>query len=288
MSDHTIEMADGRTVGYADFGPPDGIPVLWSHGGPGSRIEPKTTAPAAAELGFRLIGVDRPAYGLSTPQIGRTIRDWVGDAEAVANDLGVDRFFAVGVSTGGAYALATAAELPDRVRGVVACCALTDLRNAEARAAVVGMTSWGRIFETRDRNEAIAIALDQFGEDGSKMAAAPNASGIALADADVALFTDPTYLGTLLETFPPMFAHGVRGYADDRLADGPGWGSFDVTKVTAPVTVLHGNADTICPVINAHTTAALIPDAVLKITPDDGHFSVVRHVPEVLAEMLHA
>ncbi len=80
-----------------------------------------------------MIGIDRPGYGLSTPLPGRSIADWVPDGIAVADHLGIDRFVAVGVSTGGAYALALAALHPDRVLGVLACCALTDMQWEEGR-----------------------------------------------------------------------------------------------------------------------------------------------------------
>ena len=38
----------------------------------------------AGEAGLRIIGIDRPGYGLSTPQPGRTIAGWVPEALAVA------------------------------------------------------------------------------------------------------------------------------------------------------------------------------------------------------------
>src|SRR3954464_6157218 len=123
MADHTLTI-DSRLVGFADYGPGDGIPVLWCHGGPGSRFEPAPLADAAATAGLRLIGIDRPGYGLSEPQPGRTLVGWIRDAIAVADRLGAEQFGTVGVSTGGAYALALAAMEPPRVLGVVACAAM--------------------------------------------------------------------------------------------------------------------------------------------------------------------
>jgi pimeloyl-ACP methyl ester carboxylesterase len=285
MSDATtIDMPDGRTLGFADYGPADATPVLWFHGGPGSRLEPKPTAPAAAALGQRLIGIDRPGYGLSTPRPGRSIAACVPDALAVADHLGLDRFYTVGVSTGGAYALATAAIAADRVRGVVACCALTDLRNAEVKAQMVAMTEWSKIFEATTRDQALELAAGQFGEDGAKMLE-PNELGIELPAADAAVFADPAFLAAMVENFPAMFAFGVEGYADDRLADGPGWGSFDIELVSCPVIVAHGTADVVCPPINAETTAKVVPNAQLRWFEGDGHFSVVRHIPELVAEL---
>src|SRR5688500_3368807 len=136
MTDATIEMPDGRTLGYGDYGDPADVPVLWCHGGPGSRMEAKLAAPAAAARGFRLIGIDRPGYGLSTPRPGRSIEACVPDILAVADAVGADAFYVVGVSTGGAYAAATAAIAPERVLGAVLACALTDMRDEQARKAM--------------------------------------------------------------------------------------------------------------------------------------------------------
>lgn len=292
--DQTLELPDGRSLGYSDFGPADGVPVLWCHGGPGSRMEAASLAATATELGQRIIGFDRPGYGLSTPRPGRSIEACVPDTLALADHLGLDTFYIVGVSTGGAYALSTAAIAPNRVLGVVACCALTDMRDEEAKAKMM-QGSISEIWNSQTREEALAAAEEQFGADGSKLlgqAATGNvdeaANDVGLAEADQALFADPEYLMAMIPTLQPMFAHGVQGYADDRLADGPGWGGFDVSTITCPVTVLHGEADTICPVINAHHTAEIVPNAELHLTTNDGHFSIVGHVPEVLAEMIGA
>ena len=94
-----VELRDGWTVGFATFGIPSGTPVMWCHGGPGIRLDPVHRDVEAAEAGLLLVGVDRPGYGLSTLP-GRTIADWVTDAIAVADDLSIGKFVAVGDSTG--------------------------------------------------------------------------------------------------------------------------------------------------------------------------------------------
>jgi pimeloyl-ACP methyl ester carboxylesterase len=137
MREGTITVKDGRSVGFADFGTADQTAVLWCHGGPGCRLEPESVASSAREAGLRLIGIDRPGYGTSTPQPGRSIGGWVSDAIAVLDHLAIDRFVSVGVSTGGAYALALAAS-SNRVIASVACCALTDMRWDEGKAMVPG------------------------------------------------------------------------------------------------------------------------------------------------------
>ena len=157
---------------------------------PGSRLEPAYLRRVASEAGLRIIGIDRPGYGLSTPQPGRTIAGWVPEALAVADHLGIGQFAAVGISTGGAYALALAALAPARVLGVVACCSMTDMRWPEGRATM----SWPHVqavWEARDRAAALAAATDAHGEDGSKMRGEIAA---VLAPSDLALFGDPGWM----------------------------------------------------------------------------------------------
>jgi pimeloyl-ACP methyl ester carboxylesterase len=281
MGDGRIHVSDGRTVGFTDLGPVGAPAILWCHGGPGSRVEPAAMAPAAVAAGFRIVGIDRPGYGWSTPLPERTIADWVPDGLAVADHLGLERFVAIGVSTGGAYALAMAAMAPERVIGVVACCALTDMRWTEGKA-LMGTGRTDEIWNAPDRDTALAIATEVFGADGSQMAAMVGEAG--MAPADMALFSDEAFIAGWMAGLPEMFAHGVAGYTDDRRADGPGWGSFDVSAVTCPVLIVHGGADTIVPVANAHHTAELLPGAVVRIFPDHGHLSVIAEVvPAALA-----
>jgi pimeloyl-ACP methyl ester carboxylesterase len=282
MIDRTLDV-DGRTVAFTDFGPDDGAAVLWCHGGPGSRREP-TMIPDAAEHGLRRIGIDRPGYGRSTPRPERDIASWVPDAIAVADACGLDRFVAVGVSTGGAYALALAANAAERVQAVVACCALTDMRWPEGRATMTAPETAG-IWTAPDREAALAIALEQFGADGSGLLSrASDPDTPPLPPSDLAVLTDPDFVASMADGMREMFAQGVAGYTDDRRADGPGWGCFDVNAVACPVVVLHGAVDPLVPPVHARHTAEIVPGATLSIVDDLGHFSIMsRIVPTVRA-----
>jgi pimeloyl-ACP methyl ester carboxylesterase len=283
VQDQTIRLASGRTVGFADFGIPGATAVLWCHGGPGSRLEPSYHRRAAIEAGLRIIGIDRPGYGLSTPQPGRTIGGWVPEALAVADHLGIGQFAAVGISTGGAFALALAALAPERVLGVVACCSMTDSRWPEGRASM-SRPHVHAVWEAPDRAAALAAATDAHGENGSKMRGGGMAA--ALAPSDVALFRDPEWMTETMAEFPAMFAHGLEGYTDDRLADRAGWVTFDVTSIQCPVTVLHGGSDRMVAVIHARHTAELVPGAELVIFDDLGHFSIATKVVPAIINLL--
>lgn len=247
--DGAIELADGRMIGYATYGHSRGTPVIWCHRGQANRDA------EAERAGLLLTGVDRPGYGVSTPLPGRTIADWIPHAVAVADELGVDRFVAIGESTGGAYSLALASLVPDPLLGVVACCAMTDMRCTEARSTM-SRPHCHAVWDAPDRPTALAAAVDSHGEGGSKMTG--GGMNTALAPSDVALFQDPTWAAETKITLPAMFAQGLEGYTDDRLADGGGWVTFDVTSIDCPVTVLHSGMDRICNVIHAHHTAEIV------------------------------
>ena len=279
MTDHILRLPGGRSVSFADYGDASDLAVLWCHGGPGNRLEPMAVGPAARQLAMRLIGIDRPGYGESTPVPGRRIGDWAADGLAVADHLGIERFIAVGISTGGAYALALAAA-SRRVLGVIACCAVSDMRWAEGKAM---MTDAGRIWSARDRVHAIAIAEEQFGHDGGNLASLVGAMN--LPPADLAMLSDPAFAAASVDSARLSFAQGVAGYVDDRLADGPGWGSIDLAAIRCPVIVLHGEADTIVPIDHARYTARIVPGAMLEAHPDLGHFSIIGACIPALAEL---
>ena len=274
---------DGRSLGVAEFGDSDGTAILWAHGGPGSRLEPAWLEASAAHAGLRIIGIDRPGYGMSTPQPRRTISSVVVDMLAVADQLSIDRFAAVGVSTGGAYALALAALAPSRVLGVVACCSMTDMSWAPGRSTM-SQPHAHAVWDAPDRDAAIAAAVEAHGHNGSKMLG--GGMSAALADLDRQLFADPDWMQPAMDGFPQMFTFGLEGYADDRIADGPGWIDFDVALIRCPVTVLHGTNDKMVDTIHPQHTAAIVPGAELVLVDEHGHFSIEALVVPTLARLL--
>lgn len=287
--DQTIVVADGRAVGFSDYGSASSIvavPVICCHGGPGSRVQKPELVEAAHKMGLRLIGIDRPGYGLSSLKPGRTIAEWAHDAIAVANHLKLGKFLTVGISTGGAYALCVAAAFPERVIGVVTGCAMTDMNHQPARDSMPGAVVIG---SQSSRDAALAMAAEQMGENGEKMMSAMD-GGMAFPDADMAVIMEMMKLDPVVLAFDAkqQFANGVQGYVDDRLADIPGWGSFDIGKVTCPVTICHGESDTIVPVLAAHHTKSLIHQAELQLFPKLGHLSVSDVTIAAVGDMARA
>lgn len=117
----SIRLRDGRTLAYHEEGM--GTPVFCFHGMSSSRLTWLGEPLAKVCPGIRLIAVDRPGYGDSSPPpFGYSYTAFVRDLQELADSLQVNRFCVAGHSSGGPYALAAAAVLPDRV---VACAAIS-------------------------------------------------------------------------------------------------------------------------------------------------------------------
>ena len=125
----TVRTPDGRTLAIEEAGDPAGRPILVHNGTPNSRHLFAPAAADAAARGLRLIGYDRPGYGGSTPQPGRTVADCAADARAICAELGIGRLAMWGISGGGPHLLACAALLPDLV---TAAASLASLAPADA------------------------------------------------------------------------------------------------------------------------------------------------------------
>src|SRR5260370_11116595 len=118
LTERIIETPDGRVLAVQESGDPAGRPVLVHMGTPNSRHLYGPNQADAAARGLRLICYDRPGYGGSTPQPGRTHADCAADVRTICASLQIDRLGLWGISGGGAHALACAALLPDLAVGV--------------------------------------------------------------------------------------------------------------------------------------------------------------------------
>lgn len=113
-----LDLPDGRKIGYAQYGDiTNGKPIITLHGILGSRLESALFDTNAKELGIRIIGVERPGMGLSSPDsrplLQRRILDHaLRDVEPLATHLELKEYAVLGTSGGGPYALGCAFGLP--------------------------------------------------------------------------------------------------------------------------------------------------------------------------------
>jgi pimeloyl-ACP methyl ester carboxylesterase len=274
----TIPAPDGRVLAVEDAGDPGGLPVLVHNGTPSSRLlYPPTVADAAAR-GVRLIGYDRPGYGGSTPQPGRTVADCADDVRAICAGLGIGRLAMWGISGGGPHVLACAALLPDLV---VAAASLASPApyGSEGLDWFDGMGQENvDDYKLLFTDEAAARAkLEQDREDALAATAETIADTIPslLTPTDAAALTGD--LAAYLERANHEgLAPGSDGWWDDGVALAGAWGA-DVTGISVPVLLLHGREDKFVPFGHGQWLAAHIPGVEARLLDHDGHLTLLQN-----------
>jgi pimeloyl-ACP methyl ester carboxylesterase len=283
IRERRIETPDGRVLAVMEGGDPAGPAVFVHHGTPMSRLLYGPNVADAEARGLRLIGYDRPGYGDSTPQPGRTVADAATDVATIADALGIDRFATWGISGGGPHALACAALLPERV---VAAASLAGAAPYEAEGLdfVDGMgegnvKEFGLLLEGREKLEpflrAERDALLAAGQEGM-------AEGMRtlLSPVDAAAFTGET-AEFLFESLRVGSAERIDGWLDDDLAFVKPWGC-SVEQISVPVLLWQGAEDRFMPLAHGEWLASRIPACQAHLSPEDGHITLlVRRVGEV-------
>ena len=115
----TVALADGREIGVAEYGDPQGAPCVYLHGAGSSRLEAAASDEAARRRHVRLVALDRSGYGRSSAGRGDSLASLAHDVAEVTRAIGLEPAAVVGVSAGGPYALACAALHPERFTVVV-------------------------------------------------------------------------------------------------------------------------------------------------------------------------
>lgn len=282
---HRIRLPGGQLLAWAEYGDPAGAPVLYHHGWPGSRLEARFAHDAAAALSLRIIAPDRPGYGASTQAPGRTLRDWAGDAAALADFIGADRFAVIGISGGAPYALACAACLRDRVARV---CLVSAMGPVDDRSALRDFDPVRRLsLRLAARSSPIVRILlrDAMGPLIARHAdrfVAMLAKGCAPADRPV-LAPREVQAG-IAASFCEGLRQGGAGAARDLELYAAPWG-IELDRIAAPVTLWHGEEDRIIPAWLARQLVAQLPAVTPHFLACEGHYSVpLRHLSTILRD----
>jgi pimeloyl-ACP methyl ester carboxylesterase len=282
--DRLILLADGRRLGYAEYGHPSGRPVLFFHGLGTTRLVCPPDETAARELGVRLIAVDRPGIGISDALPGRRLLDWPLDVAQLADRLAIGRFAVVGWSGGGPYAAACGYRMPQRVSAVGMVSAPAPLAGAPA-------ADYLRRF---DRNAAraagrapwmIRLALWHWGRPQRRDPVRFFEESLAaMGEADQQVLSEPVLRGRMIANSAELYRQGGRGMYDEALVLARRWG-FDLAELRVPVHIWHGVGDEVIPLSMARYLARSIPGARVTYYSDDGHHLLYRHWPEILAAL---
>ncbi len=272
-------LPDGRHLGWAEWGPADGTPVLLCPGAATSRWLGFGGGVVDA-AGVRLVSVDRPGLGASDPAPGRTLTDWAADIRHLVGERALREPLAVGFSQGAPFALALAAG--GLVNAVAVVSGSDELAHPRFARALVP--------QVRDMVDAVAA------DPGAAEAAF---AGFGSADAlwdlvvatspetDLAVYTEPVFRRAFCRAMDEAFGRGPAGYARDTVLAMGRW-PFDPAGIAVPVDLWYGRRDT-SPVHSpdlGESLAATIPGATRHLLPTAGGSLLWTHAGTVLRTLL--
>ncbi|HEX7717129.1 MAG TPA: alpha/beta hydrolase [Marmoricola sp.] len=283
----SVAVRDGRRLSFAEFGAPRGAAIIWMHGTPGARRQiPVEARVYAAEHDLRIIGIDRPGVGTSTPHLYDNVLDWTPDLELLADALAIDTMRVIGLSGGGPYALAAGAALPDRVHGVGVLGGVAPTKGPDAiRGGLVELAAYAAPVLAVTRvplGYALAGAIRLI-----RPLAGPAIDAYAAVQprGDKELLARPEFRAMFLDDL----LHGSRFHLGAPLSDiilfTRPWG-FEAAEVTVPVRWWHGDSDHIIPHAHGAHMAARLPDCRFETIPGESHLGGLGLATHVLGELM--
>jgi pimeloyl-ACP methyl ester carboxylesterase len=273
-TDKMIQLHDGRTLGYAEYGQIDGKALFYFHGFPGARVEARFLAEQATQLHVHLVGVDRPGMGLSTFKANRRYLDWPDDVIELADSLHIDHFAVAGLSGGSPYVLACAYKIPKRLTG---CGIISGAGHINPFVAFLSqwvprlmMPVIRRSFQNKEQaQKTLEKAASNWIEADRKSLLVPGIKELMVA--------------SLVEGF----RQGARGAAYEGVLFGRPWGSR-LEEIKFPSIFLwHGELDTEAPVATARDVAGKLTQCKATYYPGEGHISlIVNHGQDILKALI--
>ena len=274
-----LKLKDGRNLAFEQYGAENGIPVVFQHGLGDSRLARHPDDKLTTKAGIRLITVDRPGYGESSPHQGRTFLNWLPDIEQLTDYLKIDRFGVLSHSGGSPYALAIAYKLKDRVSKVVLASPLGPLNipgaseNMHKSFRFLLKLGWFKpLIRMAGKSEAKRANSDiaKYAEDWLKESPEP----------DKILFSDQALRKMFEDGMKEAFKQGGAGWVDD-VFTGINWG-FLPEEIQIPVKIFHGSADEVLFAEMGRRLAQRLPHADFQLYEGEGHYCLYKHWSEIL------
>ncbi len=284
-SDHTLTLPDGRTLGYARFGPQSGTPILYCHGNFGSRMDPAMLPPALLQqFGVQMIAPDRPGIGLSTFQEKRTVAHWPADIAALADALAIERFALIGISGGSPFAAACAQHLADRLTRVAIVSGVAPIGAQKWQNIGVSATYFG-MARRSTWLVSLILAMTRWGLRNEIVFLERASASMPAADRDALLNNSQARRG-FLATMHASLSSGLKGLAYDAMLIARPW-NIDLGAIRSPVQLWHGEADENAPPAMGRYLAQAIPGSTWTMIPGEGHFSLaVNHFDAILQALI--
>lgn len=279
--DQTLQLAGGRTLGFAEYGPSEGTPILYFHGNPGSRLE-LTLFDGLDDVlerqNLRIFAVERPGIGLSDFQPRRRFIDWPDDvAEFADKVLKLDRFNLMTYSAGGPFGAVCALKIPDRL-GRVTLISSPCPFNEPGALEGVGPAMYWKSAKIHPFLTGLILRLAA----GSTRLPPPEQGGMARVDYEFIATLDNFYPRFLAATFKESCRRGPRGPAYEASLYVKDWG-FSVEEVRKKVDLWHGGLDMNAPLHHLRWLEHRLPEKEIHLFPDEGHLTLFfRYLEEII------
>lgn len=284
----TLELRDGRKLGFAEFGDLNGKPIFHFHGHPGSRYEVLLHGDKPTKLGLHVIAAERPGIGLSDFQPRRKLLDWPDDIIELADHLGIEKFTVEGISGGGPYAAACAYKIPHRLE----CCAIVG-GMGPINMRKKGMMRSNRIdfFIARRLPFIVKYMVKKTMKklnDPDKAKDFMKRIFKTMAEPDRILVQDSKLLDIFTTEFREAFRSGPDGVTYEEKIYVKPWG-FELSDISPDLQVYlwHGGLDVIVPISIGREMCDLIPNCKGYFYPEEAHLSFVyKHFEEIAKVIL--
>ncbi|MDA9271970.1 alpha/beta hydrolase [bacterium] len=280
QSHPVVTLKDGRKIGYVEYGVPNGRPIFYFHGFPGSRLDAGYLQRIALLLQYRLIGIDRPGMGFSSFAPRRSILSWVDDVEAVANGLNIDKLSIIGHSGGAPFVAACAYKISHRLNGAAIVSGMAPFEYPEATASLAS----GQRFINKAIKAMpwIATVLMKITFAMTKRPRMLKQMLMQLPEVDKHVIQDEANSQVFINSTKEAFRQGMTGAAYEFQLILRPWG-FKLEDIDYPITIWQGGLDKQTPIEHANLYAKLIPKAKLTLFKKEGHLSVlVNHGDAIL------
>ncbi|MDR3660964.1 MAG: alpha/beta hydrolase [Mycobacterium sp.] len=282
-----IAVGEGRQIGFAEFGNPRGRAVFWLHGTPGARRQiPAEARSFAARKNIRLIGVDRPGIGSSTPHQYENVLGFTDDLRTIADTLGIDKFAVIGLSGGGPYTLACAAAMPDRVVMAAVLGGVAPLIGEDGISS--GLMELAKVVRpvlevagtpVRWIAGSLIKLIGPFGSPALEIYARISPEG------DRKLLGRPEFKAMFLDDLLNGSKKQLAAPFADIVVFARDWG-FRLADVKVPVRWWHGDADHIVPYAHGEHAVARLADAELYTLPGESHLAGLGVAEDILTKVL--
>ncbi len=288
-SETVVQLPDRAVVAFEEYGDPNGVPVIFCHGWPSSRIMARLTDEPARDLRIRIISPDRPGICGSSLQPERRLTDWPRVVERIVEHLGVGKFRMLAISGGAPYAYATAVGMSQRVRAIAIVGGAPPMAELVDAEGLLPLYHWMlTLYRTRPRLLRRLFHLAR-----PVLALRPPVrfrplllKMLMLRPCDAESLRDAEAFEAIFESQRRAWRGSAEGVIADAQIYAQPWG-FAIEDVRVPVRLWHGKEDRAFSVHLAEEVAKRLPNCKARFVDDAGHYSLpIRHMHEILQDLI--